>query len=46
MEKKLTMIPEILCKGLPTEFCTYFNYVKTLGFEERPDYDFLKKLFR
>jgi casein kinase 1 len=27
------------------EFSIYLNYVRKLGFEETPDYDFLKELF-
>lgn len=28
------------------EFRAYFEHVKSLGFEDRPDYDYLKRLFR
>lgn len=28
------------------EFKQYFEHVKTLRFEDRPDYDYLKRLFR
>ena len=28
------------------EFRHYFEHVKSLGFEDRPDYDYLKRLFR
>lgn len=27
------------------EFGIYLNYVRKLGFEENPDYDFLRELF-
>lgn len=27
------------------EFAIYMNYVRKLGFEENPDYDFLRELF-
>jgi len=27
------------------EFAIYLNYVRKLGFEEAPDYDFLRELF-
>ena len=27
------------------EFAIYLNYVRKLGFEETPDYDFLRDLF-
>ena len=30
---------------LPEEFSIYLNYVRKLGFEETPDYDFLRELF-
>jgi hypothetical protein len=29
----------------PEEFGIYLNYVRKLGFEETPDYDFLRELF-
>jgi hypothetical protein len=31
---------------LLVEFKLYFDHVKNLGFEDRPDYDYLRKLFR
>ncbi|KRW98299.1 Protein kinase-like domain [Pseudocohnilembus persalinus] len=45
MEKKLITPPEIFCKGLPIEFSIYFNYLKSLKFEEKPDYSYLRKMF-
>jgi len=30
---------------VPEEFGIYLNYVRKLGFEETPDYDFLRELF-
>lgn len=30
---------------LSEEFGIYLNYVRKLGFEETPDYDFLRELF-
>lgn len=30
---------------IPEEFGIYLNYVRKLGFEETPDYDFLRELF-
>jgi len=35
----------VLCKGLPDEMSIYLNYCKSLRFEDKPDYDFLKGLF-
>lgn len=46
MEKKMTTPNNILCKGLPSEFLEYMNYVKTLRFDDKPDYPYLRKLFR
>ena len=45
MEKKLQIPTEILCYGLPDEVSVYLNYCKSLRFEDRPDYDYLRSLF-
>jgi len=45
-EKKISISPEMLCKGLPNEFASYLSYVRGLRFEERPDYIWLRKMFR
>lgn len=45
MDKKLQIPTEILCYGLPDEIVHYLNYVKSLRFEDRPDYDYLRSLF-
>lgn len=39
---KMHVSVEHLCKGLPVEFTIYLNYIKGLGFEDRPDYTYLK----
>ncbi|KAH7106232.1 kinase-like protein [Auriculariales sp. MPI-PUGE-AT-0066] len=44
-EKKQTTPISDLCEGFPEEFAIYMNYVRKLGFEETPDYDFLRELF-
>ncbi|GMM38776.1 serine/threonine protein kinase [Saccharomycopsis crataegensis] len=46
MEKKVTTPIEVLCKGLPNIFERYFEYVKNLRFEDKPDYGFLRGIFR
>jgi len=46
LEKKATIPVEQLCKGFPSEFRAYFEHVRALRFDDRPDYDFLKRLFR
>jgi serine/threonine protein kinase len=45
-EKKISTSIEELCRGFPSEFATYFNYCRCLGFEEKPDYGYLRQLFR
>jgi serine/threonine protein kinase len=45
-EKKMTTTVEQLCKGFPNEFVQYLNYTRSLRFEDKPDYAFLRKLFR
>ncbi|KAF8506359.1 kinase-like protein [Hysterangium stoloniferum] len=44
-EKKQTTPIKELCEGFPEEFGIYLNYVRKLGFEETPDYKFLRELF-
>lgn len=45
-EKKMSTPVDELCKGYPAEFATYLNYCKSLRFEEKPDYSYLRQLFR
>lgn len=42
---KSTIAMETLCHGLPDEFTTYMNYVRSLEFNERPKYAYLRRLF-
>ncbi|CAO3677470.1 unnamed protein product [Rhizopus stolonifer] len=44
-EKKQSTAIKDLCDGYPEEFGIYLQYVRKLGFEETPDYDFLRSLF-
>ena len=37
---------QILCKSCPVEFSSYFHYCQSLAFDQRPDYAFVKRLFR
>jgi len=37
---------EILCAGLPKEFSDFVNTVRTLEFDEKPNYDGYRKIFR
>eukprot|EP00983_Pelagomonas_calceolata_P058243 1145409-Pelagomonas_calceolata.AAC.4 len=45
-EKKMSTPIEILCKGYPMEFMTYFQYCRSLRFDDKPDYSYLRKMFR
>nr|AFK35658.1 unknown [Lotus japonicus] len=45
-QKKLSTPIEVLCKSHPVEFASYFHYCHSLTFDQRPDYGFLKRLFR
>lgn len=45
-EKKMSTNVEVLCKGFPSEFAMYLNYCRALRFEEKPDYTYLRQLFR
>ena len=43
---KKNILMEDLCKDLPNEFYDYMKYVKKLNFESKPDYNYLRNLFR
>jgi len=46
MDKKIETSVEFLCdSGIPEEFGTYLKYVRSLRFQDRPDYTYLKGLF-
>ena len=45
LEKKLITPPEILCKKMPKQFMIFFNYVRKLKFEDRPDYSYMRSIF-
>ncbi|CAG8451457.1 3089_t:CDS:10 [Diversispora eburnea] len=44
-EKKQSTPIRELCDGFPEEFGIYLSYVRKLGFEDNPDYDYLRELF-
>ena len=37
---------EALCRSYPTEFGTYLNYCRSLKFADKPDYSYLRKMFK
>ncbi|KAL3368829.1 hypothetical protein AABB24_009575 [Solanum stoloniferum] len=45
-EKKVSTSIEALCRGYPNEFASYFHYCRSLRFEDKPDYAYLKRIFR
>ena len=36
---------EQICAGLPAEFSNYLHYCRSLRFEDKPDYPYLKQVF-
>ncbi|RKP35725.1 kinase-like domain-containing protein [Dimargaris cristalligena] len=46
MERKMTTTTEQLCRGFANEFAIYLNYTRSLRFDDKPDYAYLKRLFR
>merc|ERR1712098_592664 len=46
MEKKMSTPIDSLCKHFPGEFVTYLNYCRSLRFEDRPDYAYLRRLLK
>lgn len=45
-DKKITLPVEVLCQGVPQEFVIYIRYCRGLAFDERPDYSYLRALFK
>jgi casein kinase I family protein HRR25 len=43
---EMTTPTEVLCRGFPNEFAIYLNYCRSLRFDDKPDYSYLRKLFR
>lgn len=46
LERKLAIPTEVLAKGLPIEFTHYLNYIRSLRFDDKPDYIYLRRMFR
>ncbi|RAL45620.1 hypothetical protein DM860_009484 [Cuscuta australis] len=43
---KMSISIEALCRGHPTEFASYLHYCRSLRFEDKPDYAYLRRHFR
>ena len=46
LDKKRRIAVKDLCKGLPKAFAAYFNHIRSLGFDDTPNYAHLRKSFR
>ena len=46
LEKKRTISSKELCTGLPKEFVTYFDRIRSLEFDKTPAYAYLRNVFR
>lgn len=46
IKKKEVTSFQMLCEGIPIEFEQYLTSVRALKFDEEPNYDFLRSLFR
>ncbi len=46
LEEKRTINTEDLCEGLPRQFTVYFDYIRSLDFDEKPKYSYLRRIFR
>src|SRR5216684_7960797 len=44
LQKKTSIMAEELCKGLPAPFCKFITYVHSLGFDQKPDYQYLHSI--
>ena len=45
-DKKVATTIESLTRGLPEELNIYLQYCRNLKFEERPDYNYMRKIFK
>jgi len=45
-EMKARLSAKDLCGDLPDEFATYIDYIRSLHSDDKPDYSYLRKLFR
>ena len=46
LELKRIANPEVICNFLPQEFSDYIKYCRNLNFEQDPDYEYLRGLFK
>jgi len=46
LEEKRRINVEDLCEGLPQQFAVYFDYIRSLDFDKKPKYAYLRRIFR
>ena len=46
LEEKRKINTGDLCEDLPQEFAVYFDYIRSLKFDKKPKYSYLRKVFR
>jgi len=46
LKKKRKIDIENLCEGLPRQFTIYFDYIRSLDFDEKSKYSYLRRIFR
>lgn len=44
LRKKMQITVEELCEGLPTPFYEFVNHIRSLGFDQKPDYQHLHSI--
>eukprot|EP00347_Sterkiella_histriomuscorum_P020683 403336876 len=46
MDMKMAIPENMLCQGLPQGFCDALLYIKGLDFEQKPNYDYIRNMFK
>ena len=46
MQKKVSTPTDVLCHSFPLEFGIFLDYARALRFDDKPDYSYLRNLFR
>lgn len=44
LQKKISISPEELCHGIPSQILTMLKYIRNLFFDQKPDYSYLRQL--
>ncbi|KAK2768858.1 Casein kinase I isoform delta [Arachnomyces sp. PD_36] len=46
LSMKESITPEELCEGLPEEFARFFTHLRSVDFDEKPNYSYLRRMFQ